>query len=442
MSGVFRKYLPKGLFARTFLIVIVPVLILQLAISAVFFQRHWSKMTERLADAVVGEITAVIDELNDYNDDAERVQHAFSLAERHFGLRFMFDAQSHTLPARKGDESIGIARDFRKSLDDEIVDPIAVTVYRGKKQIIADIAMDKGILTIMIPEGRLYSASSYIFILWMLGLSLVLFTIALMFMRNQIRPIYRLGLIADRMGRGIPVARFKPTGAREVRQAAEAFIRMQDRIQGFINQRTTMLAGVSHDLRTPLTRMKLQLEMLDETPDSIAMKQDIADMEAMIEEYLAFSKGDDGEEIQRIDVENFVSQLKDDAKRLDLKVLSEGQIDKEVSVWGKPNALRRAFDNFLSNAARYGDTVSIAVVIAEDNFEVVISDNGMGIEDKFLKDVIKPFFRIDGSRNHKTGGVGLGLAIANDIISAHAGEIILGRSSTLGGLEVRVVLPI
>ena len=347
-----------------------------------------------------------------------------------------------TLPQRTTDLAIGIARDFRKILDSKIEKPIAVTVFRDDKRIIADIMMVKGVLTVTIPEGRLYSASSYIFILWMMGLSLLLFTIALMFMRNQIRPIYRLGLIADRMGRGIPVARFKPTGAREVRQAGEAFIRMQDRIQGYIHQRTIMLAGVSHDLRTPLTRMKLQLEMLDESPDVAAMKQDIADMEGMIDEYLAFAKGDDGEERHRVQVDDFVTQLNEDAQRLDLKTVMVNTPDAERYMMVRPNALRRAFGNFLGNAAQYGDTVSFETKITSNHVEIILCDNGVGIDDQMIEDVMKPFFRIDQSRNNKTGGVGLGLSIANDIISAHAGEIQLGKSSTLGGLEVKVILPL
>ncbi|PCI01110.1 MAG: two-component sensor histidine kinase [Alphaproteobacteria bacterium] len=438
-----KKYLPKTLFARTFLIVVVPVLILQLAVAGVFFDRHWSKMTQRLAVAVSGEIAMTVDLIKMTSNDGGKTEHIQSLMQSHLSMPVTIDRNSETLPEPSGDGFIGVAKDLNKVMAGEITDPFQISVFDADKLIVVDILVPSvGVVQFKVPEGRLFSSSSYIFILWMVGLSLILFTIALMFMRNQIRPIYRLGLIAERMGRGIPVGRFKPTGAREVRQAAEAFILMQDRINGFIHQRTTMLAGVSHDLRTPLTRMKLQLELLGDTPDAEAMKKDIFDMEHMIEGYLSFAKGDEGEETKRISLKEFLDEIGHDARRLNLNVTENHVNIDDRLFWCKPKALHRAFGNFLSNAARYADTIEIATEVNDGSVCITISDNGPGISDDMREDVMKPFFRGEQSRNQKTGGVGLGLTIANDIITSHAGQIALDHSKRGGGLKVIVTLPL
>jgi two-component system osmolarity sensor histidine kinase EnvZ len=442
MSLFSKKYLPKGLFARTFLIVVVPVLLLQLTISIVFFERHWSKMTERLASAVVGEISAVLEIIESDPENIQAINTVRILADKHLELSFDYKPDQDSLPERDGEQGILIARSLSAELNRVISYPFTVTEFRDDKRFVVDILAGDKLLSFTVPERRIYSASSYIFILWMIGLSLIFFTIALVFMRNQIRPIYRLGLIAERMGRGIPVARFKPTGAREVRQAAEAFIQMQDRITGYIQQRTTMLAGVSHDLRTPLTRMKLQLEMMGDTPDVEAMRQDIIDMEHMIEGYLAFAKGDEGEETSRVDIDDFVEKIADDARRLNLNVTVSKKNIEQRMFWIKPKALSRAFGNFLSNAAHYAQDVLIDAQISGDELAITITDNGEGISEDSLDEVLKPFFRGDKSRNQNTSGVGLGLTIANDIIHAHGGTISLSNSQTQGGLEVKVIFPL
>lgn len=439
----FRDYLPKGLFARTFLIVVLPILILQLSLSVVFFDRHWSKMTIRLASGVVGDISAVAAQMDMMTEDTDDIMRILALMQNNLGMNFIFDAAAHALPVRDtGQEKSPITKDLIRLMVDDTPYPFQVRSYLGDKLILVDVLTDTGVLTVGVPEGRLYSASSYIFILWMIGLSVFLMAVALIFMRNQIRPIYRLGLIAERMGRGIPVGRFKPTGAREVRQAAEAFIRMQDRINQFVSQRTTMLAGVSHDLRTPLTRMKLQLEMMGDTPDVAAMKSDIADMENMIGGYLAFARGDEGEEMQRILFDDILDKICDDARRLSLTVIDRRSGTGKAVFWCKPKALERALGNFLSNAARYADTVAIDARISDDVVEIRIGDNGPGISEEMRVEVMKPFVRGEHSRNVKTGGVGLGLTIANDIIASHAGQMSLDKSVGLGGLEVVITLPL
>jgi len=438
---MFKKYLPTSLFGRTFLIVMIPVLLLQIAVSVVFFERHWSKMTERLASAVTGEISAIIAEIELTPDNSERVERIEKIAIEHLNFSVHYTKDEKVFPERIGDGETGVAKALALSLSNTVKHPFQINVKGIEKRVDVDILMEGGLLRVIVPEGRLYSASSYIFILWMLGLSLLLFTIAMIFMRNQIRPIYRLGVIAERLGRGIPVGRIKPTGAREVRQAAEAFVNMQDRINNYINQRTTMLAGVSHDLRTPLTRMKLQLEMMDDGEDKQALQSDIADMEHMIEGYLSFAKGDGGEEMQRTNFKDLMDKIIEDAKRLPLTVQDERDLGGGITLWVRPIALKRAFGNFVSNAAQFSNTLRISIKNADDSVKIYFDDDGEGIPTNRLEDVLKPFVRGELSRNQKTGGVGLGLTIANDIILAHGGKINLSKSD-MGGLSVIVTLPL
>lgn len=439
---IFKKYLPSGLYWRTFLIVVIPVLLLQIAVSAVFFDRHWSKMTERLASAVTGEIRAISEQIDVNKDNPEKQTIILDIASRYLSLVSTYHADVSEFPVRGGAKSEGIARDLAKVMERKVSYPFQISVYPDDKLVIVDLLLDDGLLSVNVPSGRIFSSSSYIFILWMMGLSVLFFTVSLVFMRNQIRPIYRLGLIAERLGRGIPVGRFKPTGAREVRQAGEAFIRMQDRINQFIDQRTAMLAGVSHDLKTPLTRMKLQLEMLGDTPDTDALRGDIADMERMIGGYLSFAKGDGGEETKRIELDSFLDKLADNARRLSLDVVDRREKTAGKIIWAKPQALERALTNFIGNAARYADKMKITSHVIDDMLYMEIEDNGPGIPKDQYEAVLRPFFRGETSRNQKTGGVGLGLTIANDIISSHAGTLSLARSESLGGLKVVVTLPL
>lgn len=443
MTGInIKNYLPHSLFGRTLLIILVPVLLLQIAVSVVFFERHWAKMTQRLAYAVSGEISAAVHELDRYEGDTERNAHIQAIMRNYLDLSIEYNPDRHSLDESKNSPRFGIAKDLSQVLSNEMEYPYTLTVFTGQKRVVVEILLDHGMVTVTVPEGRLFSSSSYIFILWMIGLSILFFTVSLIFMRNQIRPIHRLAIAADRMGRGMPVGKFKPSGAYEVRQAAEAFIRMHDRIQQYIQQRTAMLAGVSHDLKTPLTRMKLQLEMMGDTPDAEAMKSDIHDMERMIEGYLSFAKGEGEEEIQRISLGTFLDKITDNARRLNMHVHEKRAYEGDPVFWGKPDALARAFMNFISNSEKYADTLRIESYADENAITVTIEDNGPGIAENMMQDVIKPFVRGEPSRNQKTGGVGLGLTIANDIIASHAGTLVLAQSDNLGGLKVTVTIPL
>ncbi len=444
-----KKYLPTSLYGRTFLIVMIPVLILQIAVSIVFFDRHWSKMTERLAFAVTGEILAVANQINEAPQDIERQNRIKGIVGDFLSLKMAYkygtdlsDIDYVTSRPLWMNPFETIEKDLSKQLRKHSGFEFKVMNIPNEKLVEVHIQLDEGLLSVSIPEGRLFSSSSYIFILWMIGLSVLLFTIAMIFMRNQIRPIYRLGIIAERLGRGIPVGKIKPSGAREVRQAAEAFVNMQDRINQFITQRTTMLAGVSHDLRTPLTRMKLQLEMMGDTPDTDAMRSDIHDMERMIEGYLSFAKGDGGEEMQRVNLKDILNKTIDDARRLSLDVDDNRDGRDDCMIWAKPTALSRALGNFVINAKRHANQIMVEVLNNNESITISIHDNGEGISADKVQDLMKPFVRGEESRNQKTGGVGLGLTIANDIIMSHGGKLKLSESLGLGGLRVDITIPL
>jgi two-component system osmolarity sensor histidine kinase EnvZ len=302
------------------------------------------------------------------------------------------------------------------------------------------VQLEKGALIITAPEKRLFSSSGYIFLLWMIGISTVLMLVAVLFMRNQIRPIKRLAIAADRFGKGREVPFFKLEGAREVRQAARAFLGMRERINRQIQQRTAMLAGVSHDLRTPLTRMKLQAEMMAESDDVKALRSDINDMERMIDGYLQFARGEGDEVMERVDMMEILRRIESNYVRNGLDISIESKM-QNFEIFLRPIAFERCMTNVISNAQKYATKVNVKVKSDDDFVYILVDDDGIGIDEDHYEDVFKPFFREDKSRNTKTGGVGLGLPIAKDIVLAHGGDITLDRSPQKG-LRVIISLPI
>ncbi len=442
MSFSIKKFLPNTLYGRSLLIVALPILLIQILMAYVFYDRHWSKMTDRLSFAVAGEIAIIAERFNDnYNaDDFEAVARNVSQSlELLISYEEGATLDHKAVEARSSFRSSYVVRTLQRSMDNEVRRPYIINVPEKKKWVEVVVALDGGLLHISMPERRLFSSSSYIFLLWMLGISLILMGVAVLFMRNQIRPIRRLAVAAERLGKGqeVPLS-FKPEGAREVRQAARAFINMHDRIKRQMQQRTAMLAGVSHDLRTPLTRMKLQLEMLGDGQDIKDLKSDIHDMERMVDAYLDFARGEGQEQREVIDLTGLLERCADKARRQNAQV----ELDVvPVSMSLKPLALERCIDNLIGNAVQYGKNIWISLHYAEDDVSLVIEDDGPGVAEDKYDEVFKPFFRLDSSRNVAKGGVGLGLPIAQDIIHSHGGEISLGKS-THGGLSVTIVLPL
>jgi two-component system, OmpR family, osmolarity sensor histidine kinase EnvZ len=298
-------------------------------------------------------------------------------------------------------------------------------------------------LSFVATRSQTYASNSHIFLMWMVGTSVVLLCVAILFLRNQIRPILRLAEAADAFGKGRPIPEgFQPRGAREVRQAAQAFIEMRDRVKQHVDQRTTMLAGVSHDLRTILTRFKLEIDLMGDGPKARGMKADVDEMWHMLEDYLAFTRGDGGEEAKPTHLRELLEEIEDDASiwevPIDLK-LRRGRRDLVLPL--KRQAFKRAITNLVSNAARYGTQIIIRAATERGFLRVEVDDNGPGIPEGERENVFKPFYRLDEARTQNTGHSGLGLAIARDIARSHGGDIVLGESS-MGGLRAVIRVPL
>ncbi|MCZ8043341.1 MAG: ATP-binding protein [Beijerinckiaceae bacterium] len=431
------RYAPKGLYPRALVIVIAPVVLLQSVIAYVFMERHWQTVTQRLSSAVSADIAAMIDVYESYPQDADTSVLSRIAAER-LGMDIDIIPDSDLPPPGP--------RPFFSLLDSALSAELAQQVARpfwldtvGRSSLIEiRIKLDKDVMRILTRRNSAYASNSHIFLLWMLGTSLILLTIAVLFLRNQIRPILKLADAAEAFGKGRD-AEFRPRGAREVRRAGNAFIEMKRRVERAVGERTTMLNGVSHDLRTILTRFKLSLALLERSSEIEALEKDVDEMARMLEDYLAFARGDAGETAVETDIRGLLEELKSDAERQGHQ--TELTVVGDPLVVVRPDAFRRLMTNLVSNAARYGDRIAIRATHDARYLIVMIDDDGPGIPQDQREDVFRPFFRLDEARNVDSGGTGLGLAIARDIARAHGGDIILA-DSPLGGLRATVRLPV
>lgn len=433
-----KRFLPRTLFGRSLLIIVSPLILLQIISTHIFYDRHWDTITRRLSSSIAGDISMVLNMLRE-NPGPENQAAIFELAQETFGFRITLEP-GVILPNQAAPANERIDNFLSHALSERIARPFRIDTSAFKERVVIDVQLADAVLHVVAPGDRLFSSTTYIFIMWMVGSSLILFAVASIFMRNQIRPIRRLARAVDSFGKGRPVEEdFRSGGATEVRQAATAFNIMRERIQRQIRQRTDMLSGVSHDLRTPLTRMKLQLAMLGKSPEINELRADVVEMEKMIEGYLTFARGEGDEEAVETSlsdlVEDVVAQWKRNGATIDAHV--EGRFD----AWCRPNAVKRCLDNLIANAQRYGSHIWIRAGKRGDVTEIAIDDDGPGIEEDKREEVFRPFFRLDQSRNPETGGTGLGLAIARDIARAHGGDIKM-ETSPHGGLRALVRLPL
>ena len=432
-----KRFLPHGLLARSLLIIVVPLVLLQIVSGIIFYDRHWSNVSRHRANALAGDIAMILELTN--KDGINRNQKAvFDLARRTLDLIVTYKPDA-ILPNTEFVPSGNLENTLARSIAEIVQRPVVIDSTSTRDRVIIDIQLPTGVLEVSANEERLISSTTKIFILWMMGTSLILFAVATLFMRNQVSPIRRLATAADNFGKGRDTPNFKPSGATEVRQAASAFMAMRSRLERQIQQRTEILAGVSHDLRTPLTRMKLQIAMLDRNTEIEELSSDVAAMEGMIEGYLNFARGEGTEERQLVNASDLLEEVTRDAARNGAAVKLE--IHDEVELPLARNAMRRCLTNLLENGGRHGDEVALTASRNGRVLEVFVDDNGPGIPEELREDVFRPFFRIDQSRNTETGGTGLGLSIAQDIISGHGGEISL-EDSPLGGLRVALRIPI
>jgi len=431
-----KKFLPRTLYGRALLIIVSPLILLQVVSTWIFYDRHWDTITWRLATSITGDIAMVIDQIR---RDPESMETVFDSARLAMDLSMVY-RPGEILPNEPVDTFGLLDRLLVGAMNERVKKPFRIDSSSFTEEVIIDVQLPDGILTVIVPGRRVFSSTTYIFIMWMVGTSLVLFAVASVFMRNQIRPIRRLAVAVDSFGKGRDTEiDFKPEGATEVRQAAQAFNLMSQRIRRQIRQRTDMLSGVSHDLRTPLTRMKLQLAMLNDSPEIDELGDNVQEMEKMIDGYLTFARGEGGEKSVETDLTDLVAELADQWRRNGLSIdhHSEGRI----VTWLKPESFRRCIDNLLANARRYAEHVWVQVGRRGDRIEVVIDDDGPGIPEEEYENAFRPFYRLDRSRNPDTGGTGLGLAIARDIVRVHGGDIVLEKSPH-GGLRIRVGLPV
>jgi two-component system osmolarity sensor histidine kinase EnvZ len=428
-----QRILPRTLFLRSLLIVITPVVVLQALVAFIFLNWHWESVTTRLSEAVAAEIAFTLDVMDTQpTDDTVQI---FTLAARNTNLQFELrpDGQmGKNDPTRQTVLSRMIGASVKSAL------PYPARVQRGiaEKTFEIDVVTPRGLLHVTVPERRVFTVSTYAFIIWFSVAAALLLTVSILFLRGQVRPISRLAEAAEAFGNGIEKP-FKLEGAREVRRAGTAFLLMKERIKRQIAQRTEMLAGVSHDLRTPLTRMKLQLALMSDKGVT-DIKSDVAEMESMIESYLQFARGEGEESATEVHLNELIAQIVQDAERHSDKNIDLKLVPIRATV--RPQAMRRALDNLLQNALRYATQCGIAVTENDEQITIWIDDNGPGIPEAMRENVFRPFFRLEESRNSASGGIGLGLAIARDIIMAHGGEITLG-DSPMGGLRAAVMLP-
>ena len=435
----FELMLPRSLLGRSIMIIVTPVVLLQVVSAWVFYDSHWNTVTKRLAQSVAGDIAAAI-QMMPRPITEDRTKRVFNVARDSMKISLTFKP-GEILP---NDPTIMrqnlVDRQLTDALESRVERPFIIDSRSLQDQVEIHVQLPEGVLQVVVARRRLFSSTTYVFFLWMLGTSLVLLSMATVFMRRQVRPIKRLAQAADDFGKGRDVGDFVLDGAAEVEVAGRAFNQMRARIRRQIQQRTEMLAGVSHDLRTPLTRMKLQLAMMGQAPAIEDLKRDVGDMERMVNAYLAFARGEGTEQPTEVDVVAAVSDVVAGARR-DGARIGFATAEQSLVVPLRRDAFRRALTNIVANAQRHAGRIDVTLNRRRGRVEIMVDDDGPGVPADRREDVFKPFFRLDPSRNTETGGVGLGLTIARDILRGHGGDLSLG-DSPLGGLRAMLQLPV
>lgn len=440
-----KRVFPSNLFGRAFLILVLPMLLSQLVIAYIFFDRHWDSVTRNMANSVVGDLAWLHET---YQETYAQEGHAAALEKtmtigRQMAIAVSYEGGGSRVEQGKGRK---LFPDLYKGLSQRVRQPIAIRYSDETNQVRVRVAVTRGALDFSMNRKMLTSPTTTIFLLWMVGSSLLLTMIATVFLRNQVKPIVQLARVAEQLGLGQDVAGFKPRGASEVRRAGRAFLVMSERIRRHVQNRTEMLAGISHDLRTPLTRMKLELELA--TMDAVtraALSSDIDEMGKMIDEYLDFARGDAGEIAEPMDLNLLLSDVTADYKR-SKQAVDYTKAAAPVELMLRPQAMRRALTNLIDNALRYGGGVAHVALEQSTTFvRIKVTDEGPGIPPHEQEMVFKPFTRLEPSRNAQTGGVGLGLSIARAVAQSHGGDVTLENQvdirGKVTGLEVTLRLP-
>lgn len=426
-----KDWMPQSLYWRATLILLVPVMAILLVVTVVFFQRFYEGLTRQMTSSVVQEVALVLDRLEGAEDIAGALEIAAPL-----GIE-IGPAPDAITDAREWTDISG--RTVIAVLRDELAAVQAVDLVSRSGFARLGVETSSGPMVIDVPRRRLSARNPHQFLV-LIGFTAILMSgIALIYLRNQMRPIRRLARAAEAFGKGRAVP-YRPAGAAEVRSAGQAFLDMRDRIERQIDQRTMLLSGVSHDLKTPLTRMTLCLSLMEESEDTVALRRDVKDMEEMLEAFLAFARGDALDEPSRIDPLELARGVVDQAARA--HPVSAGPMVGEGTAMLRPIALKRALDNLVTNAVRYGNEARLSAEVSASTINFVVEDSGPGIPPENRDYVLKPFVRLDAARNQNTGsGVGLGLSIAADIARQHGGVLSIGESRDLGGARVEISIP-
>jgi two-component system osmolarity sensor histidine kinase EnvZ len=439
--GFLAESMPKGLYARALIIIIAPIVVLEGVIAFVFMERHWQNVTRRLSETTARDVAALID----FYDKAQPSEYddIIRIARDRLNLSMQILPPGDLPEARQKPFFDLLDRALSKEISRQVKRPFWVDTVGQSRHVEIRVQHTESILRFLAVRTQTYASNSHIFLLWMVGSSVILLTVAILFLRNQIRPILRLADAADAFGKGRPVPDdFEVRGAREVRQASVAFMEMRNRIRQHVEQRTTMLAGVSHDLRTVLTRFKLELAFMGEGPEVASLKADVDEMQHMLEDYLAFARGDGGEEAAMTNLTELLEEVLEESQVYGTSIeLKLRRRRGDIVLPLKRQAFKRAITNLVSNAVRYGDQIVIRAATEGSWLRVEVDDNGPGIPASERANVFKPFYRIDRSRNQDDGNSGLGLAIARDIAKSHGGDITLGESS-MGGLRAIISVPL
>lgn len=433
-----RKIFPQGLYWRALLILLLPLFLLQGVLAYVFMERHFDKVTRSLSASLTNQIAAMITWDEETNGQQSDLIEQIAFAKLNLNIEFLSKAQLPTVhEVRIYDDYLD--RVLSSEIAEQIQKPFWVDTVTHSNQIEMQVLLkDQRILKIIARRSQAYAANAHIFLVWMVGTAFMLSVIAILFLRNQIRPIESLAQAAEAFGRGQEVGDFRPRGAREVRRAGNAFLRMKSRIERQMEQRTNMFNGMSHDLRTVLTRFQLQLTFLPRSQDVEALQNDTLDMQHMLEAYLAFARGDAGEQAETLNLPEFLEGIVQDSSRGGLDIVLKPVPAQTIII--RPQAMKRCLHNLITNAARFAKHVEISVENTENDILIHIDDNGPGIPAQKRRDVMKPFYKIEGHDTSDEGGTGLGLAIAQDIATSHGGDLMLSESP-LGGLRVTVRVP-
>ena len=427
----FKNFLPKGLYSRSLLIIIVPIVVLQGILTFVFLDRHWQLVTRKLSSAVASEIATFIDVAPSLG-----INKIAQLSQDFYDVKVNF-ISNQTLIINPPKPKNLVESTLSKELSRTMKNSFWVDAHTYEKRVIVQIEKTEGVYEFIIPRRNVYATNSHIFLVWMVISSLLLVSVAVIFMRQQIKPIEKLSKAAQQFGLGKKMENFKPSGATEVRRAAEAYLKMQERIERFIEQRTLMLAGVSHDLRTPLTRLKLQLEMLADDKTNTELLSDVNEMQKMLENYLDFAEDVTKEKATKIDLNSMIKEIIEN-EAIENKIINlNTKNDSPIFFECRSIAMKRCITNLLNNACSYGNNINVSLDKKKDIISISIEDDGPGINKKDYDKAVKPFIRLDSSRNQNIPGSGLGLSISQDITSNHGGKLIMSRSD-MGGLKVQL----